>query len=171
MFVSLLIKQPQLILDSARNQPTSVASSSVKIQVDPLFEEKDDNVDNGGTLTTISFDSSDGVGRDQNNSKSRMDKNLYTFSASAGQQLKKDMHGITKPWVLLILSLVLLKHFLVLLRCYNINILKFGHIVAKLSKKKWWTDFFIRFFHPMSARSCFTVFDFSFSIHAFACNL
>lgn len=85
---------PQLILDSARNQPTSVAPSSVKIQVDPLLEE--DSFD-GGNLTTISHDSSDGVGKDQNNSKSRMDKNLYTFSASAGQQLKKDMHGIAKP--------------------------------------------------------------------------
>lgn len=100
MFASLFTKQPQLILDSARNPPTSVTPSSVKIQVDPLLEEEDSF--DAGNLTTISHDSGDGVGKDQNNSKSRMDKNLYTFSASAGQQLKKDMHGITKPCVLLI---------------------------------------------------------------------
>lgn len=91
---SYRLLNPQLILDSAHNQSTSVAPSSVRIQVDPLREESDD----ANSATVPPHDQSDNQGGgDRNNLKTQMDKHLYTFSASTGQQLKKDMHGITRP--------------------------------------------------------------------------
>lgn len=98
IYVVWFLKQPQLILDSAHNQSTTVAPPAVKIEVDDALAEEAEAEDEVSVTTTQ--DSRSSHGNWKNGAGTRMEKNLYTFSASAGQQLKKDLLGISKPWVL-----------------------------------------------------------------------